>query len=106
MNLATSTQLILEYAERSWNYELPDHLEQALENDYVKNSHLYSDKTFKCIQMTVVLIPEINSEKLLRLVKSWAECDDDYQWHNQCRHGEGFLIAAAPSFQSRACCRR
>ena len=51
ITLANSTQLRAEYAERSWDYELPDHLEQALEDDYVQNSHLYSEKTFKYIHM-------------------------------------------------------
>ena len=67
-----STQLRAEYAERSWDYELPDHLEQALEDDYVQNSHLYSEKTFKCIQMLYALHPGITSEKLLKLVRKWA----------------------------------
>lgn len=64
-----------EYADRSRDYELPDYLEEALENDYVKNSHLYSDKIFKCIQVTVLLRPEISSEELLQLVRSWTGCE-------------------------------
>lgn len=64
-----STNLRQEYTNRSWNYELPDDLEQALEDDYVQNSHLYSDDTFNLIKMIFLLNPKIESQEILELVR-------------------------------------
>ena len=65
-----STKLRTEYTDRSWDYELPDPLEQALEDDYVQNRHLYADKTFKCIKLIFALDPEITPNSMLKFVRA------------------------------------
>ncbi|MGM8225455.1 hypothetical protein ACSV5M_02650 [Cellvibrio sp. ARAG 10.3] len=73
--MATDIELKAEYAERSWNYELPDHLEQALEDDYVQNRLLYSEATFKCIQTLYLLNPEVTPQMLLKFVRAWSNLE-------------------------------
>lgn len=75
IELATDTELRAEYAERSWDYELPDHLEQALEDDYVQNWLLYSETTFKCIQVLYLLNPEVPPQMLLECVRAWNNAE-------------------------------
>lgn len=66
-----STELKMQYADRSKAYELPDHLELALENDYVENAGLYSDNTFKAIQMLYLINPGIYPADLLKCIRAW-----------------------------------
>ena len=73
--MATITELRSDYTERSWDYELPDHLEQALEDDYVQNSHLYFDNAFKCISFAFKLNSEITSQELLDIVRVSGKLD-------------------------------
>lgn len=66
-----STDLRLEYALRSSAYELPDHVELALENDYVENSFIYTDETFKQIRVFFLIFPETSASQILESVRSW-----------------------------------
>lgn len=44
-----TTDLRLYFYEKTKSFDLPEHLEYALENDYVKNYEIYTDDTFKRI---------------------------------------------------------
>ena len=66
-----STKLRLEYALRSWGYEWPDPLENALEEDYVKNRHLYAGKkTFQTIELKLTIEPETTPNEMLKFVRA------------------------------------
>ena len=64
----TNTELKLQYVERTWDIEFQDCIEQALENDYVLNSALYTNEKFKQIQMTLFLLPEITPTELIEML--------------------------------------
>jgi len=64
----TETELRVQYAERTWDFEFPECIEQALENDYVLNSVLYTDDMIKKIKLTLLVYSEISPEKLIEMV--------------------------------------
>jgi len=68
----TSTNLLLDYVNRSSRYQLPERLEIALETDYVRNSELYTDDTFLAIPVLYKLYPNIRAEELLDAVRAWG----------------------------------
>lgn len=70
--MKTDMQLRSEYAEKSWEYELPDRLESALEDDYVANSDLYTADVFRIIRVTYSICPEIEPDELLSAIRSWG----------------------------------
>jgi len=41
----SETALRIAYAYYSWEYEFTDEIEAALEQDYIKNTHLYDTET-------------------------------------------------------------
>lgn len=51
------TSLLLEYYERTKSYVLPDHIEEALENYYVRNPDMYTAHILKCIQVLFLIAP-------------------------------------------------
>lgn len=65
-----STHFKWEYAQRSSDYELPDDIELALENDYAKNSSNYTDETFKQIRLFFLISPNASASEILELVRS------------------------------------
>ena len=67
----TETELRLEYVERTWNIEFSGSIEEAIENDYVKNSFLYTDEIFAQIQMALLLCPQISPDELIILIHSF-----------------------------------
>jgi len=70
-----STHLKWEYAQRSSSYELPDNIECALENDYVKNAGTYTDETFKQIRLFFIISPNASASEILKFIKSSRETD-------------------------------
>mgnify|MGYP000120815266 CR=1 FL=1 len=65
----TDTQLRMEYAERTLSFELPDDIEQAIENDYVTNRSVYTDRILKVIQMIYFIHPEVTPQEMLMHVR-------------------------------------
>ena len=74
--LMDNTKLRLEYNDLSEDCDLPDHLDDPLEEDYVQNRHLYTDKTFKLIEFTIALQPEITPKRILELVRDWYRLEE------------------------------
>jgi len=72
----SSSILKAEYSMRSQKfYELPDDIEIMLEEDYVKNSYMYTDDIFEAIQIYTCIMPEdFNNqtifEAILNLVRN------------------------------------
>jgi hypothetical protein len=69
------TQLLLQYFERTRNFDLPDHIEEALEEDYVLNSALYTDAMFKRIRLVHLLCPDSTPAEMLRYVRNTSAHD-------------------------------
>lgn len=61
--------LLLECYELTKNHEIPDGIQTAIENDYLKNSHLYSEDLIKCILAWLVILPESNPDFVLDAAK-------------------------------------
>lgn len=73
----TETELSLEYVERSTIYELPDALEQVLEDDYIRNFNLYTDDTFKYIKLNYSLLPQLSATELIEGSREyWNESEN------------------------------
>lgn len=66
------TTLLLEYAELSRDFDFPDDLEIALENDYVINKQYYSVEVLKCVLAAQLLGPMTPAE-IVDSVKIWHE---------------------------------
>lgn len=67
----SKTRLLLEYYERTKSYVLPDHIEEALENDYVRNSEMYTAHIFKCIQVLFLIAPQTSAPEILKNIRTW-----------------------------------
>lgn len=69
--MVSETTLRIEYAERTWHIELPEHLEQALEDDYVRRSSIYTDDFLKHIQTLYLIHPNITATELIRQIHNY-----------------------------------
>lgn len=67
--MKSDTNLRIEYVEYSWKYDFPEEIELALENDYVKNNHLYDKNTLGCIAVILLISPDIGGSQLIKLVR-------------------------------------
>lgn len=70
--MKTRTELQIEYAYLSWDYEFPGNIEIALENDYVKNPHVYSKGAFLCAATLLLIAPDASPEHVLYTVRSFT----------------------------------
>ncbi len=64
------TELLIEYANLSRDFEFPEEIEKAVENDYVENQHLYNIDTIKLIAVYLLIYPDIDPKYLLELIKT------------------------------------
>lgn len=67
--MKTRTELQIEYAFLSWEYDFPPNIETALENDYVANPHLYSVRALKVVATLLLIAPDAPSECVLDAVR-------------------------------------
>lgn len=72
-NQMSETKLRIEYAERSWKYEFPECIEEALEDDYVLNHDLYKDGVFEFIAMWCFIHPDITPEFMLERIREYKK---------------------------------
>lgn len=75
--MGVETDLKLEYIKLSWDYEFPEVIECALEEDYVKNKALYNENTLKIIKFYLLVCPDIGADKILEIVR------DNYGEHGK-----------------------
>ena len=68
----TETELKLQYVERTWDFEFPEHIEKVLENDYVRSPDMYTNEMFKYIRMNLLIAPEIEPDILIELVHTFT----------------------------------
>ena len=69
----TKTELYLQYYECTRHFDLPDIIEQALEEDFIKNYTLYSDEMFKCIQLHYLISQNITPKEMINYVHEFNE---------------------------------
>lgn len=62
------TELRIEYADRTWNFDWPDSIDQALEEDYVLNRETYTDEVLNLIRGLVLIAPNIQPIELIYIV--------------------------------------
>mgnify|MGYP003113529460 CR=1 len=61
----------LEYVQRTWNIELPENLESALEEDYILNSQYYTDDVISKIKLLEIIVhPHIEPGAFVKAVRS------------------------------------
>ena len=64
----TNLELRMEYADRTWEFEFPYDVENALEDDYVKNRAIYTDEILKEIKGLYLLRTDITPQEILNYV--------------------------------------
>lgn len=64
-----TTELRIRYAELSWDYEFPEHVENALEADFIENPEAYSESIMKKILALLLINPNPEKSELLFLVR-------------------------------------
>ena len=64
----TEAEIRLQYVDRTWHIDFPEDIEQALEDDYVVNTNLYTDSMFSYIQTILLIAPTITPKKLIEMV--------------------------------------
>ena len=75
--MPTKTDLLLQYADLSWNYDFPQAVEIALENDYVANKDLYDESVLKNIALLLLIAPDTSPQLVLDNVKIWrSDCKE------------------------------
>lgn len=65
----TNTELRLAYVGLSWNFEFPDHVELALEMDFVKNPSIYDEAALKRVCMLLLIDANASIEQVLESVR-------------------------------------
>ena len=65
----TKTELKIDYVLLSWNHEFPEHIEVALENDYVEHPHLYDADVLKRVAALLLIAPDASSRCVLSAVR-------------------------------------
>jgi hypothetical protein len=69
----TETEQKLQYVERTWDDEFPEHIEKVLENDYVRSPDLYTSEMLAYIRANLLIAPEIESDILIELVHKFRK---------------------------------
>lgn len=67
--MKSDKNLRIEYVEYSWEYDFPEEIELALENDYVKNHKLYDKSTLGRIMMYLLVCPDIDASQIVELAR-------------------------------------
>jgi hypothetical protein len=68
--MKTETELLIEYVRLSWDHEFPPSIEAALEKDYVKNHHMYTEDTIKQIATLLLIAPDASADQVIELIKT------------------------------------
>lgn len=73
--MKTRTELQIEYAFLSWDYDFLPNIEVAIKNDYVANPHLYNNTALKRVATLLLMIAaDAPAECALNAVRS---CSSD-----------------------------
>jgi hypothetical protein len=68
--MKTKTQLQIDFAYLSWNYDFPVSIDKALEHDYVCHPHLYDESTLKRVAALLLIFPNSTDECALQIIRS------------------------------------
>lgn len=75
--MKTATELRIEYAYFSWDYDFPSPIETALENDFLANRHLYDENALKRVAMLLLIAPDATPSCVLVAVRNG--CGEVYE---------------------------
>ena len=67
----SKTDLRIDYWERSKDFEYPESIEDALEDDYVLNSECYPDGIFEYIDMWCGIHPKISPSDMIEEIRNF-----------------------------------
>jgi hypothetical protein len=71
--IVDKTQLILELVEKTWEIDLPEPVQQALEEDYASRPEVYSDTVFLLIKTYYLIGPPTTAEELIQAIDMHLE---------------------------------
>lgn len=69
-NKKGKTELLIEYADLSRDFEFPEEIEAAIEEDFVENPDLYDLHTIKIIATYLLICPETKPSEVLKLARN------------------------------------
>ncbi len=69
----TNTELLLQFTERTWNIDFLESIQQALENDYLKNSILYTDDVIDHIRAVSIMFNDLTPQQAIEVVHDYAK---------------------------------
>lgn len=73
MRMKTTTDLRIDYAHLTWDYEFPPEIELALESDYIVNQYLYDEDAIKHVATLLFIAPGATTECVLATVRNcWS----------------------------------
>lgn len=68
--MKTKMDLLYECWCLSRNFNFPDEIEVALENDYVANRHLYDEAVLKNVAALLLIVSNISPQDVLNAVRN------------------------------------
>ena len=81
--MTTRTERLIEYAVFSQDFDFPDEIEIALENDYADNQYLYDEEVLKAIKLSLLLCHDLSPQEVLERVRTWYVDRNDTQTEDQ-----------------------
>lgn len=70
MSKMSETNLRLEYAERTWDMNFSDDLDDKLEDDYVNHPSFYTDEVFSQLQLVSMIMQDLTPDEIINYVKT------------------------------------
>lgn len=71
--MKTKTELLIDYVDLSRDFDYPERIETLLEDDFVKNHHLYDESTFKRIALLLLINPNASAEEAVEIANTLIE---------------------------------
>lgn len=66
-NMRSTTQLLIDYCDRTNDFDFPENVELFIEEDYLKNRALYTDSVFSIMMLLLCInSDDLNPEYLIR----------------------------------------
>ena len=70
--MKTKTQLRIDCVRLLWNYDFPEEIQLALEEDYVENHHLYDENALQRVKTWLLIEQAISPQCALSIVRDTA----------------------------------
>lgn len=69
----TKTELLIEYCERTKDFDFSEDLDDLIEKDYVIHRVQYTDEFFNLLRMNFLMDPDAEPAEILRTAKIQVE---------------------------------